>query len=59
MSGDVQEVDNSIMSSIDMLFKNPVLIIIYFTTLLVISLAVDTLHAHFRTYLRMVYGLCW
>ena len=37
MSGDVQEVDNSIMSSIDMLFKNPVLIIIYFTTLLVIS----------------------
>ena len=37
ISGDVQEVDNSIMSSIDMLFKNPVLIIIYFTTLLVIS----------------------
>ena len=37
MSGDVQEVDNSIMSSIDMLFKNPVLIIIYFTTLLIIS----------------------
>ena len=37
MSGDVQEVDNSIMSSIDMLFKNPVLIIIYFITLLVIS----------------------
>lgn len=37
MSGDVQEIDGSIMSSIDMLFKNPVLIVIYFTTLLVIS----------------------
>ncbi len=37
MSGDVQEIDNSIMSSIDMLFKNPVLIVIYFSTLLFIS----------------------
>ena len=37
MSGDVQEVESSIMSSLDMLFKNPVLIIAYFTTLLVIS----------------------
>ncbi len=26
MSGDVQEVENSIMSSLDMLFKNPILI---------------------------------
>ena len=32
MSGDVQEVENSIMSSLDMLFKNPVLIVIYFCT---------------------------
>ena len=37
MSGDIQEIDGSIMSSIDMLFKNPVLIVIYFTTLLIIS----------------------
>lgn len=37
MSGDVQEVENSIMSSLDMLFKNPILIILYFTTLIVIS----------------------
>ena len=37
MSGEVAEVENSIMSSIDMLFKNPVLIIAYFSTLLVIS----------------------
>lgn len=37
MSGDVQEIESSIMSSLDMLFKNPVLIIFYFATLLVIS----------------------
>lgn len=37
MSGDVQEVESSIMSSLDMLFKNPILIIAYFTTLIVIS----------------------
>ena len=37
MSSDVQEVENSIMSSLDMLFKNPILIILYFATLIVIS----------------------
>lgn len=37
MSGDVQEVESSIMSSLDMLFKNPVLIIAYFGCLLFIS----------------------
>ncbi|MDR0186680.1 MULTISPECIES: ABC transporter ATP-binding protein [Prevotella] len=37
MSGDVQEVDNSVMASLDMLFKNPILIVIYFVTLIVIS----------------------
>ena len=37
MSGDVQEVESSIMSSLDMLFKNPILIIFYFTTLLIVS----------------------
>ena len=37
MSGDVQEVENSIMSSIDMLFKNPILIVFYFGTLLFIN----------------------
>jgi ABC-type multidrug transport system fused ATPase/permease subunit len=37
MSGDVQEVENSIMSSLDMLIKNPILIIVYFTTLMVVS----------------------
>lgn len=37
MSGDVQEIENSIMSSIDMLFKNPILIVSYFIALLLIS----------------------
>ncbi|EFZ37962.1 ABC transporter, ATP-binding protein [Hoylesella oralis ATCC 33269] len=37
MSGDVQEIENSIMASLDMLFKNPILIIAYFTTLVVVS----------------------
>ncbi|MCR4852453.1 MAG: ABC transporter ATP-binding protein/permease [Prevotella sp.] len=37
MSGDVQEIESSIMSSLDMIFKNPILIIAYFITLLIIS----------------------
>ena len=37
MSGDVQEVESSIMSSLDMLFKNPILITVYFGTLLFVS----------------------
>ena len=37
MSGDVLEVESSIMSSLDMLFKNPVLIFAYFATMLFVS----------------------
>ena len=37
MSGDVDEVEHSIMASLEMMFKNPILIISYFTTLVVIS----------------------
>lgn len=37
ISGDVNEVENSVMSSLDMLFKNPVLILIYLTTMIIIS----------------------
>lgn len=37
MSGDVQEIESSIMSSLDMLFKNPILILIYFGTLISVS----------------------
>ena len=37
MSGDVSEIETSITSSLDMLLKNPILIISYFATLLIIS----------------------
>lgn len=37
MSGDVGEIENSITSSLDMLMKNPILIILYFATLLITS----------------------
>ena len=37
MSGDIQEIEISIMASLDMLFKSPILIIAYFATLLFIS----------------------
>ncbi len=37
MSGDVQEIENSIMASLEMLFKNPILIFFYFAALIFIS----------------------
>ena len=37
MTGDVGEVQTSIMASLDMLFKNPVMIIVYFATMMSIS----------------------
>lgn len=37
MSGDVNEIENSITSSLDLLIKNPILILIYFSTLIVTS----------------------
>ncbi len=37
ISGDVQEVENSITSTLEMLIKNPVLIIIYMSVLLIMS----------------------
>ena len=37
MTGDVIEVENSIVTSLDMLIKNPIFIIIYFATLLYVS----------------------
>jgi len=37
MSGDVTEVETSVTSSLDMLIKNPILIIAYFGTLIVVS----------------------
>jgi len=37
ISGDVNEIESSIMSSLDMLFKNPILIIVYVTGMFIIS----------------------
>ena len=37
MSGDVGEIENSITSSLDVLLKNPILILLYFSTLIVTS----------------------
>ena len=37
MTGDVQEVEASVMSSLDMLFQSPILIIVYLTTMLIMS----------------------
>ncbi|MDR2969081.1 MAG: ABC transporter ATP-binding protein/permease [Tannerellaceae bacterium] len=37
VSGDVNEIEASIMSSLDMLFKNPILILIYLVGMIVIS----------------------
>ena len=37
MSGDVREVENSITSSLDMLIKSPIMIILYFITLIATS----------------------
>lgn len=37
VSGDVNEVETSIMSSLDMLFKNPILILIYLVGMILIS----------------------
>lgn len=37
VSGDVNEIETSIMSSLDMLFKNPILILIYLTGMILIS----------------------
>jgi len=37
MSGDVGEIENSITSSLDMLIKNPILIVFYFATMLFTS----------------------
>jgi subfamily B ATP-binding cassette protein MsbA len=36
-TGDVQEVENSIMSSLDMALKNPVMILVFLTTMMIFS----------------------
>lgn len=37
MTGDVAEVENSIMASLDMMFKNPIMVIVYLVTMFLVS----------------------
>lgn len=37
MTGDVQEVEGSVMSSLDMLFQSPIIIIVYLSIMLYMS----------------------
>lgn len=37
MTGDVAEVENSIMASLDMMFKNPIMVVVYLTSMIFIS----------------------
>ena len=37
MSGDVNEVENSVMSSLEMMLKNPIMIVVFLTTMFIIS----------------------
>lgn len=57
MTGDVQEVENSIMSSLDMLFKNPILIFIYFTTLWLINWQLTTFTILFVPVMAWLIGI--
>ena len=57
MSGDVQEVENSITGSIEMLIKNPILIIFYFVALLVISWQMTAFTILFAPVMMWVMGV--
>ena len=57
MSGDVQEVENSITGSIEMLIKNPILIILYFVALLVISWQMTAFTILFAPVMMWVMGV--
>jgi len=57
MSGDVQEVENSITGSIEMLIKNPILILFYFAALLVISWQMTAFTILFAPLMMWVMGV--
>ena len=48
ISGDVNEIEASVMSSLDMLFKNPILIVIYLVGMIVIIAACRLYHGASR-----------
>ena len=57
MSGDVQEVENSITGSIEILIKNPILIFFYFAALLVISWQMTAFTILFAPLMMWVMGV--
>lgn len=57
MSGDVQEVETSITSALDMLIKNPILIIFYFSTLIFISWQLTLFTVLFAPLMLWIMGL--
>lgn len=57
MSGDVQEVENSVAGSIEMLIKNPILIVIYFAALIIISWEMTTFTIVFAPVMIWVMGV--
>ena len=56
MSGDVQEVENSITGTLDMLIKNPILIVGYFAVLLFISWQMTLFTALFAPVMLWIMG---
>ncbi len=57
ISGDVQEVETSITASLDMLIKNPILIVFYFTTLILISWKLTLFTILFAPLMLWIMGL--
>ena len=57
MSGDVQEVETSITGSLEMLIKNPILILIYFLALVVISWQMTVFTIFFAPLMIWVMGV--
>ena len=57
ISGDVQEVETSITASLDMLIKNPILIIFYFTALILISWKMTVFTILFAPLMLWIMGL--
>ena len=57
ISGDVQEVETSITASLDMLIKNPILIVFYFTALILISWKMTVFTILFAPLMLWIMGL--
>ena len=59
MSGDVAEVENSVMASLDMMFKNPIMIVVCLSTMIAISWQLTLFVLVLLPIGRHGYGPCW